>query len=216
VLVGVGLAVAVGVAVGVDVGVLVGVDVELLLVAYVPLANTVTNTDCTYLTGVLPVPVPPDPFQQPTDHSKVPGWEGLTPPLFIRAPTLPFSVPLNALVTALTAGEMTLTRAPLGLNSASWADVQLLVGHASVVDHVGVALRLPLDGLRDRLPGSDPTPAARAIPAVSSPTPPIMPTAAKSTIPRRTPVAAGLLLIFSSREWPRSSFDAGIALHATT
>src|SRR5271165_2408476 len=67
----VGDGVAVGVLVGVDVGVLVGVGewvgvgelvgvavgVAVALVVYVPLANTVTNTDCTYFTGVLPVPV---------------------------------------------------------------------------------------------------------------------------------------------------------------
>ncbi len=133
---------AVGVLLGVGVGELLGDSVGLgevlgevlveeldpggavALVVYV-LAPAATDTkiDCSYSTGVDPVPVPPGPFQQPMTNSSVPGVVALIPATFSSAPTLPSSVPLNELVRpASTVGEISDTRVPLRLNSAISAE----------------------------------------------------------------------------------------------
>jgi hypothetical protein len=121
--------------------------------------------------------------------------------------------PVDA-VTALLTFEMELAKLLSVLNSASWADPWLLAGHASVVFAVGVSVVAPLAGVSTRLPGSDPTPEASANPAVTSPTPAIMPTAPESTTPRRILVAVRHLN-FSSRKRLSVSLGAGIADHAT-
>jgi hypothetical protein len=178
VLVGVDVGVLVGVLVGVDVGVLVGVvpplGAEELVEYELPSEDSVTNVDWMYST----LPVPPAPLQHPIAHSLVPPW-GM-PAKARSAPTVPSRVPLNAPVRPmLTAGEMRLASvAPL--NSAIWADAWKLVGHPSVVDHVGFTVLAPLAGLRDRLPGSAPT-LASADAAVSSPAPAARPSTARST-----------------------------------
>jgi len=107
-----------------------------------------------------------------------------------RSPTLLRNVALwIAAVGLFTTPEMRVTGDPSGLNSSTTADASLPEGHPSVVDQVGWTVRLPLAGVRLRWPGSEPL-AARANPAVSSPTPAIMPTAAKIKTTRRTPEAA--------------------------
>ncbi len=213
--VGVLVGVDVGVAVGVAVGVLVGEEVEVGPVEYVVApAATETKMDWTYLT----VPVPPMPLQQPTAHSSVPGLDALSPlpAVFSNAPTLPSSVPLNAAVMPTTVGEIRLTSVPPLVNSASWADPWKPLGHPSVVDQVGAGdrVRAPLDGFRARLPGSDPTPAARANPAVSSPAPAIIPSAPMSKTARRIPVTV-LHLAFAPRREPRRSLVTGMGVDAT-
>jgi len=74
------------------------------------------NSDWVYSTGVVPVPVPPAPFQQPTAHSTVPGFEPLIPARLSSAPTVPSSVPVNpaAFSPALTTGEASVTGDPAG------------------------------------------------------------------------------------------------------
>jgi hypothetical protein len=210
VLVGVGVAVAVGVGVPVpvcdgvldeldeldvpEVGVPAGADV--LVVYVVAPAATDTKMDCSYSTPVVPVtPVPPGPFQQPIAHSTVPGAVAVTPATLSSAPTLPSSVPLNGAVRpAFTAGEISDTGVPVKLNSSISAEVSLLVGHASVVDQVGVEVSAPVLALSTRSPGCAPTPA-NAVPAASRPAPAIMPITPRTTATRPVAVAVRNLTI---------------------
>jgi len=218
VLVGVEVGESVGVLVGVEVGVLVGVEVGVAVgvavgdaevpVKYVPLLVTVTKIDCVYLT----VPVPPGPFQQPIANSTVPPEP--IPSKVARRLSLKSSVPLNPAVRPwLTTGEMRLLNDPLVLKSAIWADTWKPAGQPSVVDHVGCSEVAPVAGLRLRLPTSEPL-AANANPAVSRPTPAIMPSAPETTTRRRSPAAARLMSL-ASLKGPMASLDTGIAANAT-
>src|SRR5215472_11843426 len=154
------------------------------LVEYeLPSADSVTKVDCT---GV-ELPVPPGPVQQSTTHSSV--WPG--PTLVPRDKdwaTFASRVPLNGAVGLATVGESTLPMLPSVLSTYRTADVWKPVGHAVLVDQVGVRLEDPLAGLRVRLPGWAPTPAW-ADAAVSSAAPAVAPaTPSMSTVRRSRPV----------------------------
>jgi hypothetical protein len=203
---GVGEWVGVGVGVADEAGLVVGVGPPLGAeerVVYVPAEVAVTNVDCSYTTGVVPVPVPLAPFQQPTAHSSVPGLEALIPATLSRAPTLPSSDPVNPGLArpALWTGEMRLTKVPLVVISATWADTRWPAGHAVVAFQVGVCVSGPLVTTEPantsfRSPGCAPL-AASATPAVTSPAPVVMPSNAKSKKARRIVLTVRHLLIAS-------------------
>ena len=166
-----------------------------------------TKVNWTYST----FPVPPEPLKHPTANATVPPFAmSVTLSIWLM---VPWKVALwIAEVGLATTFEMRLAKDPLVLNSDTTADAWKSVGHPSVVDHVGCWLVAPLAGFRVRLPGSRVL-AAKASPAVRSPAPPIMPTAAKSTTRRRNLTARHLSL--ASLKGPRASLDTGIAAHAT-
>lgn len=212
--------VEVGVAVGVAVGVLVGVDVgedvaataallrtlgvlvavcdcvklgvgPTLVVEYVvPSLDSWTKASWTYST----LPVPPDWLKQPTANATAPPFVTLV--ALSSVLIVPCSVPLNAAVGLSTTADMLPATDPSVLNSDTTAEPWKPVGHASVVAQVGCVETGPLSGVSVRLPASSVL-AAMAKPAVSSPTPAIMPTVAKATASRRIPVGVRLLALSS-------------------
>src|SRR5215467_7230948 len=116
---------------------------------YAPPAVTVTKIDCAHVA----VPVPVVLAKHPTTHSSgVP--TGTSVPVEIRAPTLPTSDPPNGAVTAVCVPTpIWLPTEPFWFSANKTAEPWKPVGHAVVVDQVGVELLGPVAGLSWRLPG---------------------------------------------------------------
>src|SRR5262245_25292135 len=122
----------VGDAIG-DVLVLVTVG-PVALVVYEPPAVTVTKIDCTNVG----VPVAVELAKHPTAHSSgVP--TGTSVPREIRAATLPTTDPPNGAVTAVCVpAPIWLPMDPFRFSAYKTADPWSPVGHAVMVDQVGV------------------------------------------------------------------------------
>jgi hypothetical protein len=165
----------------------------------VPSADRVTHSDWTYVL----LPNPPGCDEHATTNSLVPPAVTFVPMEMIwPIGVLSSSPPLNAVVTLATVAEALVPMLPSVLSAYRTADPWKLVGHPSVVDQVGDNVARPLDGLKRRLPGSEPV-TASAAPAVSSPTPAVRPSRLRTTS----------ALTFASRREPRTARVADIAAH---